>query len=145
MPTIMATALIVAERIAPRILKRCRPPSSTRKNAMRRHACGLVLLLAWSLVAGAPAFAGETGPEVVQGQRIAERWCSNCHVVSPSQTRAPADAVPSFAAIARMPSTTQMSLKAFLASPHPPMPDLKLSRGEIDDLSKYILSLRAAP
>ena len=50
--------------------------------------------------------------------------------------------VPTFAAIARMPSTTQMSLSVFLQTPHAGMPDLHLSRDEIADLATYILSLR---
>ena len=35
-----------------------------------------------------------------------------------------------------------MSLRAFLMTSHPPMPDLHLTRDEIDDVSAYILSLK---
>ena len=57
--------------------------------------------------------------------------------------RGPAsDAVPSFAAIAAMPSTTAMSLRVLLRTPGDRMPDLALSREETDDLVGYILSLR---
>jgi hypothetical protein len=41
-----------------------------------------------------------------------------------------------------MKSTTPLSLRAFLQTPHERMPDLHLSRDEIDDLTAYILSLR---
>ena len=41
-----------------------------------------------------------------------------------------------------MKSTTPMSLRAFLQTPHSRMPDLRLSRDEIDNLTAYILSLR---
>jgi hypothetical protein len=35
------------------------------------------------------------------------------------------------------------SLRAFLQTPHARMPDLHLTREEVDDLASYILSLRA--
>jgi hypothetical protein len=54
------------------------------------------------------------------------------------------DVSPSFWSIARMPSTTAMSLQAFLSTPHHRMPDYSLSRQEIADISAYILSLKTA-
>ena len=57
--------------------------------------------------------------------------------------RGPAgDAAPPFPAIARMPSTTEMSLRAFLQTPHARMPDYRLSTPELDGVVAYILSLR---
>jgi cytochrome c len=78
------------------------------------------------------------------GRNIAERWCSACHVVDFRQRTAPNDAIPSFPAIANMKSTTMISLAAFLSTSHEPMPNFALSRGEIADVSAYILSLRKA-
>jgi mono/diheme cytochrome c family protein len=89
-----------------------------------------------------PASAQVTTGDPRQGQALAQEWCSSCHVIGPQQPRAGNDAVPSFASIAHMSSTTATSLKAFLETPHPPMPDLKLSRAQIDDIVAYILSLR---
>jgi mono/diheme cytochrome c family protein len=77
-----------------------------------------------------------------EGHRLAQAWCSNCHLVNPQGQSRASDATPSFAAIARMPSTTSASLHAFLLTPHPPMPDFRLSRSELGDLTAYILSLR---
>ncbi len=74
-----------------------------------------------------------------QGLVIAKRWCAACHLVSPEQTRAVAD-VPSFAAVARMKLPAD-SLKAFLADPHPRMPNMDLTRSEIEDIVAYIRSL----
>ena len=51
------------------------------------------------------------------------------------------DAVPSFMAIAAMPSTTMLSIRAFLHMPHDVMPDYRLSEEQIDDLGAYILGL----
>jgi mono/diheme cytochrome c family protein len=44
-----------------------------------------------------------------------------------------------------MKTTTEMGLHAFLQTPHQRMPDLHLSREEIDDVAAYILSLRRSP
>jgi mono/diheme cytochrome c family protein len=81
--------------------------------------------------------------DVRQGATIAKRWCAACHVVDPSQTSAFADA-PSFSDIA-MRRTDRKQLAGFLANPHPPMPDMHLSRKEIDDIVSYIRSLDPRP
>ncbi|WP_149539492.1 c-type cytochrome [Siccirubricoccus phaeus] len=76
------------------------------------------------------------------GRAVAINWCANCHVVGPAQASAPGDAAPPFAAIARMPAVTEMSLRAFLRMPHADMPDYRLSQPELDGVVAYILSLR---
>jgi hypothetical protein len=43
-----------------------------------------------------------------------------------------------------MSSTTNLSLRAFLLTPHRRMPDLAPSRGQIDDVVACILSLQPA-
>jgi mono/diheme cytochrome c family protein len=85
--------------------------------------------------------AQEVG-DAAAGQNLAETWCSTCHVVAPRPQRGASTGAPTFTAIARMKSTTPLSLRAFLQTPHSLMPDLHLSRDEIDDLTAYILSLR---
>lgn len=101
------------------------------------------MALATPLVAAAfPVLAQQAGDPMV-GRHLAETWCSGCHVVVPNPPRGVSNGAPSFAAVANMKSTTLMSLEVFLQSPHPPMPDLRLARGEIDDVAGYILSLRA--
>ena len=39
-------------------------------------------------------------------------------------------------------TSSPKSLEAFLADPHPKMPNISLSRSEISDIVAYILSLR---
>ena len=90
--------------------------------------------------------AGSVGSALAQGNAetggaIAERWCSSCHLVSSDQTSAAADA-PSFMSIAQKSESEIDALEGFLADPHPPMPDMSLSRNEIRDLLAYIRSLR---
>jgi mono/diheme cytochrome c family protein len=102
-------------------------------------AAGLFLALGLSMSRAADLSVRT--PDLADGKAMAEKWCSHCHMISPGDKRA-GDAAPSFTAIARMPSTTEMSLRAFLQTPHVRMPDYHLSRDESADLVAYILSLR---
>ena len=92
-----------------------------------------------ALVAGAPASAGDAR----HGATIAKRWCADCHVVSNDQASAFSDA-PSFGDIAQR-RVDRKEIANFLANPHPPMPDMHLSRSEIDDIVTYIRSLDPRP
>ncbi|PSC04430.1 cytochrome C552 [Alsobacter soli] len=93
------------------------------------------LLLATALAAS-PALAADAA----NGERIAKRWCAECHVVAPGQTSAKADAPP-FATIAAR-NGTSVPLDKFLLNPHPKMPDMQLSRGEVADIVAYIATLK---
>jgi mono/diheme cytochrome c family protein len=106
-----------------------------------RRRLAVVLGLAGALVAPVAARAQQEGDRAA-GRRLAEAWCSGCHVIGPGASGPASDAVPSFPAVARMPSTTGMSLRAFLLTPHSRMPDIQMSREQIDDITAYILSLR---
>jgi len=101
---------------------------------------GFILLIAAVLVA--PAAGAQ---DVSAGKEIAQTWCASCHNVDAKEKPTARDAAPSFLSIAQMKSTTEMSLAAFLASPHGGMPNLTLSRKEIRDVSAYILSLHTQP
>jgi mono/diheme cytochrome c family protein len=90
-----------------------------------------------ALISGPAWSAGN--PE--RGQQLAGRWCASCHLVGPEQREALAD-VPSFASVARREDLSEALLAAFLATPHPPMPNMSLSRQEIADVLAYIRSLR---
>jgi len=98
-------------------------------------------LLATAVVA-APARAAESAPRAVHhgdpahGGAIAKRWCAACHVVASDQKTAQADA-PSFSDVAKR-RTDDKELSVFLADPHPKMPDMHLSRREIEDIVAYI-------
>lgn len=82
----------------------------------------------------------EGDPEA--GRALAERWCVSCHMIDPGHGSAAATGVPTFQGIANMPSTTTLSLRAFLRTPHVRMPDLHLTNQEIEDVSAFILGLR---
>jgi mono/diheme cytochrome c family protein len=73
---------------------------------------------------------------------MALQWCAVCHLVT---SRGPTSATvqqgpPSFPTIAGHLEPEQ--LRVFLSSPHGAMPDLALSRAEINDLIDYIQTLK---
>jgi mono/diheme cytochrome c family protein len=104
---------------------------------MRRSAACLVTALVVLAVASAGAArAADPG----DGRRLARQWCRNCHIVAPGTGGS--DAAPPFESVANRPGFTGAGLRAWLADPHPPMPNLNLSRAEIDAIIAYIRSLR---
>ncbi len=103
---------------------------------MRHVAAAIVPMLLLSALIADAAQA-----DVAGGRAIAQRWCANCHVVSNSQTSPVPQGPPTFIAIAKSGMTAEQ-LRAFLSHPHGAMPDLALTRTEIDDLIAYIQSLR---
>jgi mono/diheme cytochrome c family protein len=74
------------------------------------------------------------------GQVLAQTWCTGCHIVGPAATGG--DTAPPFAAIANRSNLSPGALRAWLTEPHPPMPNLDLSRQQIDDITAYLDSLR---
>ena len=79
--------------------------------------------------------------DVVDGERLARRWCSDCHVVAPNQ-QTPMSEAPPFAAIARRVDFNAAGVAFFLLNPHPKMPDMGLSRTAAEDLAAYIGTLK---
>lgn len=117
--------------------------SMISRNRVRRLGAvtAIPLLLALFAVPGRAA-AQDDGGDVAAGHRLADTWCASCHMVDPALQHGSDNGAPAFSAVAAMPSTTPLALHAFLQTPHAQMPDLHLSRDEIDDLTGYILSLR---
>ncbi|MBV8120025.1 MAG: cytochrome c [Alphaproteobacteria bacterium] len=79
--------------------------------------------------------------DAASGRAIAQLWCAGCHVIGGKQTGTVPQGPPSFIAIAKSGLDTDQ-LRTFLAHPHGAMPDLALTRSEIDNLILYIQSLR---
>src|SRR5438876_11235852 len=78
--------------------------------------------------------------DAARGSQLARQWCVNCHVIGDNPTGAVPQGPPNFRTIARTMPVDQ--LRAFLSHPHGAMPDLSLTRAEIDDLIGYIEGLR---
>ena len=95
-----------------------------------------LVLLAIGLAALLPVQAYGAG-NVETGRLIAETWCKPCHAIgSPRGT----DVAQPFADIAA--KRTAQSIGAFLADPHGAMPNIQLSRQQIDDVIAYMESLK---
>lgn len=94
-------------------------------------------------LAGAALAAPANAADVNAGQAITQRWCSNCHVTDGAQRGQ--DAAPTLASIAERHAGDQGWLRAWLTSPHPPMPNLNLTRQEIDNVVAYLATLAPAP
>ncbi len=112
---------------------------------MRQIIMGAALALALAPQAMAQAPAEEGDPQ--KGREIARAWCAACHLVEESVARA-ADTAATFPAIAARPTVTADGLRAFLSAQHSGaaqgrMPNLSLSRNDVENLVAYVLSLRA--
>jgi cytochrome c len=95
---------------------------------------GLAAVLCSSTISPATA-AGDAQA----GRDLAQSWCSSCHIVDQSG-RGP-DTAPPFPAVAQRSREDRGWLRAWLAAPHPPMPNFNLSRQQIDDVVAYLDSM----
>jgi cytochrome c len=75
------------------------------------------------------------------GHRLADAWCKDCHSIE-AATAGASSGPPDFTAIANRHATTALSLKVFLQTSHPSMPDIILKPDESESLVNYILSLK---
>ena len=103
-----------------------------------RIAIALLLLLLATHWVKAQTIPGNP----LAGEQLARLQCAECHLM-PGGQRATAAGIPTFQAIGNNPRVTALSLNAFLQTPHDRMPNIMLTRREIDDLVAYILSLKA--
>ena len=101
-----------------------------------RALAAILGLLMLGLVAAQAARA-----DAAKGAQLARQWCANCHVIANNSSASVPQGPPTFPAIAHS-GMTPDQLRAFLSHPHGSMPDLALSRAEIDDLIGYIQTLR---
>ena len=103
---------------------------------LNRALCTFLALLVLVVVVPHAARA-----DVQKGAQLARQWCANCHVIGSRPAGAVPQGPPSFPAMSRGGMTADQ-LCAFLSHPHGAMPDLALTRVEIDDLIGYIEALK---
>jgi mono/diheme cytochrome c family protein len=110
--------------------------------AVLRYVFPILPLFLWA----SPANAGATSvPDPAHGNDLAEKLCTNCHLIgSTAQQHANSD-VPSFHEIANREGQTAAAITARIILPKHPMPQIPLTKAELADLAAYILSLRDAP
>ena len=80
--------------------------------------------------------------DAAQGRQTAERLCTSCHVSDSSSSATVPAGVPTLRTIANKPDQTAERIAGMLIDPHPPMPNTRVTREEINDLVAYLQSLR---
>ena len=98
------------------------------------------------LVGALAVLAGQAGAQDLPGDPaagadLAHEVCAVCHLVAEDQPTDPGVG-PSLIEVAGHPATTELSLRAFLQTPHATMPNLMLTPEETDDIVAYLLSLK---
>jgi mono/diheme cytochrome c family protein len=101
----------------------------------------LAAVIALFLILRQASGAAPGADRIAAGHQLAEAWCATCHVIE-ATTAGASHAAPDFVQVANLPSTTALSLKVFLRSNHPSMPNLVLTPDQTDDVVNYILSLK---
>lgn len=101
----------------------------------------LSAILGIALTATAFASFAHAG-DATEGRAIASRWCTSCHNIGGEAKPSASDTIPTFDSIAQRPELNRVQLETWIGNPHPPMPNLNLTRVEIDNLVTYIESLR---
>ena len=127
-------ALVVVVRTPPG--PTFKKPRNSRGSGVRIPMSSAAALSLLTMVGASGAFA-----DVDKGEQIAKKWCVNCHVIDSKSSGAVSQGPPSFPSIARSGMRSDQ-LRGFLTHPHGAMPDLALTRAEIDDLISYIETLR---
>jgi mono/diheme cytochrome c family protein len=107
----------------------------TSRRFSRSTIVAAMILTAW------PVCAQDIG-SAAQGLVLAQRVCSECHAIGPSQTRSPNAAAPRFETIANVPGMTELALTVALRTPHRTMPNIILEASELRNIAAYILSLQ---
>ena len=75
------------------------------------------------------------------GLTLAQKYCAECHQVTPSRTTSWTDA-PDFEVIANRPHVTVASLDSFIQKPHMKMLNTERPPAEANELATYIITLR---
>lgn len=93
-----------------------------------------------------PPLAAQEGksqpPDATKGLKLAETFCTNCHLIGTGEAGRATPGVPSFREIANRPEQTGSRIASVLINPHMPMPNMQLTRQEIGDIVAYLDTLR---
>jgi cytochrome c len=116
-------------------------PNGTLRGRHWLGWAGSLLALVWC--ASTATFAQVAEPSADKGKELAVRLCSGCHLVDNAAGQAIPVGTPTFRSMATKPGQTGEGVAAVLIQPHPPMPDIHLSRMEIEDIIAYLDALRS--
>ena len=110
------------------------------KGAPRSVKAKSSILLTAAFLALPVSAVGQPLPgDPLKGLQTATVMCAPCHQIGGRRSDG---AAPSFLDVAKMPSTTALSLKVFLRTSHNEMPNLIISDADTEDLIAYILDLK---
>jgi mono/diheme cytochrome c family protein len=86
--------------------------------------------------------ATQTTPaqDLGNGQRLSERWCSECHAVRPASGKF--KRASPFVAIANKTTINAEMIASFLLLPHATMRNLPLSRQDAEDIAAFIMEMK---
>ena len=73
------------------------------------------------------------------GRQFVMRSCSSCHATEAAKTAT--DNAPPFSVVAMTNKDNPAWIRGWLMAPHPPMPNISLSRQQIDDIVAYLSTL----
>lgn len=104
-----------------------------------------MLTVGLALAMATPAGAQVAPGNVDSGRDLVSAWCRDCHQIGVSGVPT-GNVGPVFRDVANLPSTTALSLRAFLQSSHDNapnlMPNVQFTRAQAEDIVAYILSLK---
>jgi cytochrome c len=86
------------------------------------------------------AFA-DAPPKADAGLKLAQKYCAECHMISPSSSKGWTDA-PAFDVIANRPGVTVATLDATIQKPHMKMLNTERPPAEANEIAVYIMTLR---
>ncbi len=108
-----------------------------KEDAMPRPS---ICVIASMMALTGAAHAQPAGEVAATGAKLADVWCSHCHVAPGTERARGTDAAPPLASVAQ--DRDDVWLRAFLTAPHGAMPDINLSQAEIAALIAYLETLR---
>jgi len=104
-------------------------------------ATGIVLALAAMTAAAGSARAQQPG-NAERGLSLAQKICSECHLVDKVAGRSTNPDAPTFETIAKTPGLTSAALTVALRTSHRTMPNIVIKEDDSRDIVAYILSLK---
>ena len=115
---------------------------------MRKHILIGLMFIAPALLSLSAQAAGFSNPPIsnsMEGKKIAQTECVNCHVIENVRDKSPKPrapgAAPYFRAIAFDPNMTPDKIRETLKLPHGEMANILLTDKDIDSVISYIESM----
>ena len=100
------------------------------------------LIAAVVLATAALAASAQEFGDAAAGLAYADGVCAECHAIKKGQRASPHERAPAFELVANSRGMSEMALRVWFQSPHPSMPNLRLTEKQSDDLIAYIMSLK---